>query len=116
MGDELGMVSGQQALINALNLVIILHHVGVNELSHLNVVSEHVERKVVSLSNSNEFIILVIWTNLLESAIVMCVSASLECSDWANPLLESVVRNEIFDSESSVLSIEELTKGKRMSM
>jgi hypothetical protein len=60
MRNELSMVSGRDALVDELLLVGLFHQVSIDELSHLNIVSENIERHIFVLSNSDEFFLCII--------------------------------------------------------
>ena len=61
VGDELGMVSGWDALVNVFGLVQVLNQIRERKLSHFDVVGEDVHRKMSSFCNCEEFLLFVVW-------------------------------------------------------
>ena len=118
VGNELGVVSGEQGLVDALFLVWVLHHVGVHELSHLDVVGEQVDWQVDSFGDGNELFVLnvLLVFVLVELDLLVGITSSPESSDWGDPLAELVVHLQVFNSESGVLLVEEFSKAEGLSV
>ena len=80
--DVLGVMSGQQTLIDTLNLFWVLHHVSKGKLGHLNVVGKHVEWEVLTLGNGDEFKVSIVWQVLVVQLLHGDVTTSTKGSDW----------------------------------
>lgn len=117
MRNELSMVSRWNALVDQLLLVRLLHQVCEDKLSHLNIVSENVERHIFVLSYGNEFLVRIVFGTILVGKRKSGVreGAISEGCDWDDELAKSVIALEVFDFESSHLLVEELTHIEGMS-
>lgn len=111
MRNELSMVSGRDALVDELLLVGLFHQVSIDELGHLNVVSENIERHIFVLSNSDEFFLCIILRTSFVSKRKSSIreGAISEGGDWSNDLTKSLVAFNIFNFKSSHLLVEEFT-------
>ena len=109
VGNELGMVSRRDTLVDELFLVGLLHQVRVDKLSHLNIVCEDIERHIFVLGNGYEFFTRVIRIACLISKRKSCVREGTisEGSDWGNDLTEFIIILKVFDLVSSHLLVEE---------
>jgi hypothetical protein len=65
MGHKLGVVSSGDALVDDLVLFETLLDGGVHELGHFWIVSEQVEREILTLGDGYEFILVVILVSVL---------------------------------------------------
>lgn len=111
MRNELSMVSGRDALVEELLLVGLFHQVCIDELCHLNVVSENIKRHIFVLSNSDEFLVCIILGIVFVGKRKSSVreGAISEGGDWGNDLTKSIIVLNVFNFESSHLLVEELS-------
>ena len=93
VGDELGVVSRNQAFVDAFDLLWVLEHVGESELGHFNVVGENVHWEIDTFGNGNKLKILSIrlMCNVVHGVLLLCKSTSSEGGKWCNPFLKSIV-------------------------
>jgi len=87
----------------------LFHQVCVDELGHLNVVSENIERHIFVLSNGDELFACIIFGTGFVGKRKSSVreGAISEGGNWSDDLTKSIIALNIFDFESSHLLVEE---------
>jgi len=93
VGHELGMVVGQDSLVEALFLVHAFHGVGVTKLGHLDVVGKDVERQVSSFRNGHKLHVMSVGGlgHVVQGVRVLSMPTAGDGGERRNPLLKSVV-------------------------
>ena len=116
MGDELGVVSRNEALVDAFVLLWVLEHVGENELSHLEVISEDVKWEIDTFGNSDKLEVLSVWLfgHVMHGLFVFSETTASDGGEWSDPFFESVVTFEVLQSEAGLLLVEEFSESERV--
>jgi len=104
--NELGMVSGWNALVNVLSLVQVLNQICEYKLSHFDVVCENVYWEMSTFGDGEEFLFFVVWLWWICFFIFFFWnSTAVEWCQWCNPFDKSLIIFDILQSNSNLLSI-----------
>ena len=108
ISNELSVVSSRNSLVDELSLIRLPSQVGRDELCHLNIVGEDVERKMNTFCDGNKLVGLHVCFVCVIIHVQLCVSggATIEAGKRLNKFVELQVILYGIDSETIRLFIE----------
>lgn len=107
--QELCMMSSSNSLIQNFFIIISLQQVGINKLSHFNVVCDNINWQCLSFSDSNELISSYVFgiTWVLHWNGIVCISATIESSNNWKTGIQALIMGEVVKSDATWLLIEQ---------